>query len=224
MPENANNSLHFRCSSCILQGSPCQFCPLDTFPAGPVDQCIACASKYEADHSANRYGAETSNGCRVCFSLDNPQHRAKCISCFDKARKVVAPADLADAVQSCSTCAMSAADFTACENCILTKPYGTGCLTCALMLDTPSDQSLCYKCRTEGKVLDSGCSDCLGALSDPREKQSCLSCMRDPNISPAGKSNCFYCHRWYDTPEGVSKCVKCLGTPQKDYYAACSGL
>ena len=83
-----------------------------TVSAGPVDQCVACA---------NKHGANNSDGCHVCSRLAKPQHTAKCISCFDKASKVVAPADLADAVQSCSTYAVtSAANFTACENCILT--------------------------------------------------------------------------------------------------------
>jgi len=198
-----------KCASCILKGGACEFCPPATLPAGPVDQCIACA---------NKHGANSSYGCRVCSDLAKPQQTTKCISCFDKARKVVAPADLDGAVESCSTCATSAADFTACESCILTTPYGSGCGYCAL-LKTPSDQNACYKCRAGGKVLDSGCSDCLGRLSDPQQKQSCLSCLRDPKISSAGKSFCWACHNWFNTPEGRRKCVRCLGTPQKDYLA-----
>jgi len=214
-----------KCSSCILQGGACQDCPLETFPNGDVDQCIACA---------NKYGAGSFYGCRVCSTLANPQQTTKCISCFDKARKVAcaagvnaeskgyACADADDAVQSCSTCATSAADFTACEKCILTKPYSSGCGYCAL-LKAPSEQTSCYKCRADGKVLNSGCSDCLSYLSDPQQKQSCLSCLGDPKISSAGKSWCFGCQNWYNTLDGRNKCVKCLGTPQSDYLA-CSRL
>ena len=165
-----------------------------------------------------------SDGCRVCSDLAKPQHRAKCISCFDMARKVVGPADLADAVQSCRTCATSAADFTACENCILTKPYSSGCGCCAL-LKAPSDQTSCYKYSADGK-LSGGFwigSDCLGRLSAPQERQRCLNCLHDPKSSSARKSFCWACHNWYNTPEGRNKCVKCLGTPQKDYLA-CSRL
>jgi hypothetical protein len=215
-----------RCVNCILKGGPCQECPSATFPTGDVDQCIACA---------NKYGADNFQRCSVCSGLPNPEHTRKCISCFDKARKVACTAgtkaestgysciDLNDAVQSCSTCSTSAADFTACEKCILTKPYSSGCGYCAL-LNTPSDQSLCYQCRAFGGVQNSGCSDCLNYLSDAKQKESCLSCLGDPKISAAGKAWCFGCQNWYNTAEGRSKCVKCLGSPQSDYFQACSRL
>lgn len=64
--------------------------------------------------------------------------------------------------------------------------------------------------------MNSVCSDCLIYLPDPLQKQSCLNRLAGQKMSSVVKSSCFGCQNWYNTPEGRSKCVMCLGTPQSD--------
>lgn len=216
-----------RCADCMLKGQACKKCPLDTWPNGDVDACIACANKWGSSDAA--YGP-----CVTCATMSNatPAAVQKCMACTEAGRKVACSppassyssnytcADLWSVASECATCSTSAADFGACSKCIVTKPYSSGCGSCAI-LKGASDQAACYKCRATTGVTSSVCSDCSLYTRDPEQKKFCMGCLADPTIGPAGKTWCFGCSNWANNAASRAKCQKCLATPQSNYVDAC---